>query len=406
MVVLILRIRPSSSAFSVLLALLSAVPTFGIDMILPTLSATGAALGASPGEVGLAMSAYLLGVGAALLVYGPVSDRFGRKPVVLFGCVLLILASIGCIFAHSLGELLAYRTLQGVGAAAPGIGAVTIVRDLFEGAAARAKMSYVVFAVNIVPMIAPTVGAALLQLGGWQTVYLVPIGGGSVLLLAMRFLTETARLDPAARLRPMTVIRDYLRVLTHPVCLGNMLCNAAAAGAVFAYISGSSLFFISLLGLSPGRYGLIFGMSSLAVMGGTVVNTRLSAGGASSGRLIELGLFLSTALAAALLVMALEGGTSSVLVVLVMVGVALSFGLISPNATSGALQPVPEIAGSASAVTLFVQMLAAAASSALVAGLFDGHSAISMAAVMGSFCLLAIAAHFGVARPAERACLA
>ncbi|MEI9984497.1 MAG: Bcr/CflA family efflux MFS transporter, partial [Aliidongia sp.] len=400
------RIRPDSVAFTLLLALLSSLPTFGIDMILPTLSATGADLGAPPGEVGLAMSVYLLGVGAALVAYGPISDRFGRKPVIVFGSVLLIAASIGCIFAHSLGELLAYRALQGAGAAAPGIGAVTIVRDLFDGAAARAKMSYVVFAVNIVPMVAPTVGAALLPIGGWRSVYLVPIVGGCVLLLAMRYLAETARLDPTARLRPAAVIRDYLRVLTHPVCLGNILCNAAAAGSVFAYITGSSLFFINLLGLSPGQYGLIFGISSLSVMGGTVVNTRLSTGGASPSRLIALGLMLSTLLAAALLVMALAGGESIILVVLVMVGVALSFGLISPNAMSGALQPMPEIAGSVSAVMAFVQMLAAAVSSALVAELFDGHSAVSMAGVMASFCLLAIASYIGIARRADRAAFA
>ena len=111
-------------------------------MILPTLSATGAALGVPSSDAGLAMSVYLLGLGVALIVYGPVSDRFGRKPVVLFGCTLLIVASIGCIFAHSLPQLLVFRTLQGAGASGPGMGAVTIVRDLFDGAAARAKMSY------------------------------------------------------------------------------------------------------------------------------------------------------------------------------------------------------------------------------------------------------------------------
>jgi DHA1 family bicyclomycin/chloramphenicol resistance-like MFS transporter len=397
-----LRIHPNSFAFTLLLGLLSSLPTFGIDMILPTLTATGVALGVPASDVGLAMSAYLLGVGGALVIYGPVSDRFGRKPVVVFGCALLGVASAGCIFAHSLPELLFFRALQGAGASGPGMGAVTIVRDLFDGAEARAKMSYVVFAVNIVPMMAPAVGAALLMLGGWQAIYLVPIAGGCVLLLAMRGLPETARIDPNTRLRPMSVIRDYRRVLMHPICLGNILCNAAAAGAVFAYIMGSSLFFINVLGLSPTQYGLIFGASSLAVMGGTVVNTRLSNWGASPSQLITLGLVLSTLLAAFLLAMTLAGGKSIGLVVLVMVGVALSFGLISPNAMNGALQPMPEIAGSASAVMAFFQMAAAASSSGLVSKFFDGRSAFSMGVVMISFCLLAIASYVGIARSAER----
>jgi DHA1 family bicyclomycin/chloramphenicol resistance-like MFS transporter len=169
------RIHPDSFVFTLLLGLLSSLPTFGIDMILPSLSATGADLGVAPADVGLAMSVYLLSLGAALLVYGPVSDRFGRKPIVVFGCALVIIASLGCIFAHSLPQLLFFRALQGAGASGPGMAAVTIVSDLFDGAAARAKMSNVVFAINIVPMIAPTVGAALLAVGGWRAIYLVPI---------------------------------------------------------------------------------------------------------------------------------------------------------------------------------------------------------------------------------------
>lgn len=397
-----MRIYPNSLAFTLLLGLLAALPTFGIDMILPTLSATGTALGAPPSHVGLTMSVYLLSLGAALLVYGPVSDRFGRKPVVVVGCTLVIAASIGCFLAHSLAQLLVFRALQGAGASGPGMAAITIVRDLFDGAVARAKMSYLVFAVNIVPMIAPTVGAALLALGGWRVIYLVPVAAGFVLLLAVQGFPESAPIVPGTRLRPASIVRDYLRVLVHPVCLGNTLCNAAAAGAVFAYITGSSLFFINALGLSPTQYGVIFGASSLSVMGGTVINGRLSAWGTSPAQMITIGLTLSTILALCLLMMALAGGKSIAVVVLVIVGVALSFGLISPNAMTGAMQPMPSIAGSISAVLIFFQMIAAASSSALVAWLFDGRSALSMAMVLVSFCGMAIASYLCIVRPAER----
>jgi DHA1 family bicyclomycin/chloramphenicol resistance-like MFS transporter len=400
------RIDPDSFTFTLLLGLLSALPTFGIDMTLPTLSATGADLGALPSDVGLAMSVYLLSLGAALLAYGPAADRFGRKPIVVFGCLLVIAASIGCIGAQSLRQLLLFRALQGAGASGPGMAAITIIRDGFEGEAARAKMAYVVFAVNIVPMVAPTVGAALLALDGWRTIYLMPIAAGCVLLVAMWGFTETARIDPNARLHPWAIARDYLRVLAHPACLGNILCNAAAAGAVFAYITGSSLFFINVLNLTPSQYGVIFGASSLSVMGGASVNRRLGAWGVSSAQMIMIGLAVSTVLAAVLLLMAVAGGKSIVLVMLVMIGVALSFGLISPNAMNGAMQPMPEIAGSVSALLVFAQMLAAASSSALVAGLFDGHSARSMAEVMLSSCVLAVISYVGVVRRAERFALA
>ncbi|WP_407177208.1 Bcr/CflA family efflux MFS transporter [Bradyrhizobium sp. STM 3562] len=397
-----MRIQPNSFAFTLLLGLLASLPTFGIDMILPSLSATGADLGATPAEVGLAMSVYLVSLGAALLIYGPISDRFGRKPIAVFGSVLVIIASLGCIFSRSLPQLLFFRALQGAGASAPGIAAIAIISDLFDGEVASAKMANVVLAINIVPMIAPTMGAALLVLSGWRAIYAVPIAGGLVLLAALRGFSESARIDPDARLSPAAVTRDYLRILRQPVCAGYILCNAAAAGAVFAYITGSSLFFINALGLSPYQYGLIFGSSSLSVMAGTRVNRILDGWGLSPAQLIAIGLAVSTILATTLFVMAIVGGKSAVLVVLVMIGVALSFGLISPHAMNGALQPMPEIAGSISAVMAFVQMIGAASSSALVAALFDGHSVFSMAVVMLTFCLLAIAAYVGVVRPAKR----
>jgi MFS transporter, DHA1 family, multidrug resistance protein len=396
------RIHADSFAFTLLLGLLSSLPTFGIDMILPTLPATATALRAPASEVGLAMSVYLFGLGAALVAYGPISDRIGRRPIIVFGAALLALASVGCMLARSLPVLLIFRTLQGVGASGPGMGALTIVRDLFDGEEARAKMSYVVLAINIVPMVAPTVGAALLTLGGWQAVYWVPVAGGCILLAAMHGLAETAHIDPQVRLSPLRIARDYLSVLTHPICLGNAVCNAAAAGAVFAYITGSSLFLIDVVGLGPTQYGVVFGASSLSVMAGSLLNQRLSGRGVTPRQMIGIGLSLSTALATCLMVMALADGRSILVVVLVMTGVALSFGLISPNAISEALQPVPAIAGAAGAVVMFIQMLGAASSSWLVSWLFDGRSALSMAVTMLVFCLLAIASCLGVTVVAGR----
>ncbi len=131
-----MRIHPNSFAFTLLLGLLASLPTFGIAMILPGLSATAADLGATSADVGLAMSVYLMSMGAALLVYGPISDRLGRKPIVVFGCALVVVASLGCLLSVSLPQLLFFRALQGAGASATGIAAVAIVNDLFEGEAA------------------------------------------------------------------------------------------------------------------------------------------------------------------------------------------------------------------------------------------------------------------------------
>jgi DHA1 family bicyclomycin/chloramphenicol resistance-like MFS transporter len=397
------RIPPGSFAFTLMLGLLATLPTFGIDMLLPAMSATGAALGVPPARVGLAMSVYLLGLGGALLFYGPVSDRYGRKPVAIFGCAITMIASIGCASAPSLSALLAWRVVQGAGTAAPGMMAVAIVRDLFDEKAARAKISFIVGAINVVPMIAPTCGAVILTLAGWRLIYLPAFGAALLLLLVMsRGFTESASIDTTSSLTPGTVVNNYLSVLRNPACIGYILVNAAAAGAVFAYITGSSLFFINVLGLGPEQYGLIFGASSISVMGGAFLNGRLGLLGIAPGQLLTLGLVLSTVFSSLLLVATLGGWTSESLVVSVMVGVALSFGFISPNATSGAMQPLPRIAGSVSAVVGLLQTTASAGSSAVVAIFFDGHSALSMAGAMLFFSLLAAGFYLRVVYPARK----
>jgi MFS transporter, DHA1 family, multidrug resistance protein len=398
-----MRIAPDSLGFTLMLGLLATLPTFGIDMLLPSLSATGASLSVSSAQVGLAMSVYLLSLGGALLIYGPISDRYGRKPVVVTGCVITMIASIGCAMAPSLPVLLAWRAAQGVGAAAPGMMAIVIVRDLFDGKAARAKMSFIVGAINVVPMIAPTCGAAILALGSWRLIYLPPFGAALLLLLVMwRGFAESANIDTARRLAPSSVVANYLSVLTEPICIGYILVNAAAAGTVFAYITGSSLFFINALGLKPEQYGLLFGASSISVMAGAFLNARLGVLGIAPSHLLTFGLALSTSFASLLLIATLCGWTSGVLVVCVMVGVALSFGFISPNATSGAMQPMPQIAGSVSAVAGLLQAAASAASSALVALFFDGHTARSMAGAMFFFSLVAAVFYVQVVSPAQR----
>ena len=173
-----MQIQPTSFAFMLLLGFLAAVPYSGIDINLPALAATGATLGVSPSEVGLTMSAFMLSLAAAPLVYGPVSDRFGRKPVVVFGVALFVVASLACAVAQSLPELLICRFVQGVGAASTAL-TLAIIRDLFNETTARAKIANVVVAINVVTVIAPTAGAALLTIGGWRSIYAIQAGIGA-----------------------------------------------------------------------------------------------------------------------------------------------------------------------------------------------------------------------------------
>ena len=398
------RLPPTSTAFTLLLGLLVALPSFGIDMSLPALTSVGAALRVAPERAGLMMSLFMLGFAVAPLFYGPVSDRYGRKPVVVFACTLFAIAGIGCAFARSLPTLLVWRVVQGAGAGASMTITLAIVRDLFEGQAARTRLSYVSIATMVVPTIAPSAGAALLALGGWRVIHAVLGGVGLLLLLAMLIgFTESARLDPANRLVPSVIARNYLRVLMNPLCLGYILINAAAFGALFAYVSGSSLFLINVVGLRPGQFGVVFAATSLGIMAGAFLNGRLSTWGVAPFYPLTAGLVLAVVTATALLLMTLVGWMPLIPVILILIVGNFAFGLIAPNAMQGAMQPLPQIAGAAGAATGCIQMATAAVVSGLVALLHDQHSALSMTALMSVCSLVALAAYLLLARPAERA---
>jgi DHA1 family bicyclomycin/chloramphenicol resistance-like MFS transporter len=397
------RIPPASTAFTLLLSLLVALPSFGIDMSLPALAATGAALGVAPARAGLTMSLFMVGFAVAPLFYGPASDRYGRKPIVVFACMLFIIAGIGCVLAQSLPILLMWRVVQGAGAGASVTIALAIIRDLFEGQAARSKLSYVAIAMMVVPTIAPTAGAALLGLGGWRIIHAVLAGVGLVLLLAMLLgFAESAQIDPANRLVPSVIARNYLRVLVHPTCLGYIIVNAAAFGALFAYVSGSPLFLIDVVGLRPEQYGLVFAATSLGIMAGAFVNGRLSDRGVPPAYPLTAGLVLAVVSTMLLLAMTLADWMPLPLVISLLVIGNLAFGLILPNAMQGAMQPLPQIAGAAGAATGFIQMMMGAVASGLVAALYDGHSALSMTAIMAPCSVLALVSYLLLARPAER----
>ncbi len=397
-----MQIQPSSFAFTLLLGFLAAVPYSGIDINLPALAATGATLGVSPSEVGLTMSAFMLSLAVAPLIYGPVSDRFGRKPVVAFGVALFVFASLACALAQSLPVLLICRIVQGVGAASTAM-TFAIIRDLFNETTARAKIANVVVAINVVTVIAPTAGAALLTIGGWRSIYAIQAGIGALLLLAVLLgFTESARIDPASRLAPEAVIRSYGRVLTHPISLAYILVGAAGGATVFAYVTGSSLFFIGVVGLRPGQYGLIFSACSAAVMSGALLEGRLGRRGISAGLVLRIGLTVLAAASALLLAMTLASWAQPAVVAALLMAVALAFGMTMPNIVNATMQPLPDIAGAVGAAAGSIQLTAGAASSGLVAVLFDGRSALSTATVMTTSSMLALVAYWLLARPAER----
>jgi len=385
------RIDPHSPAFTILLGSLVTLASFATDMGLPVLAETARSLGVAPGRAALTLSVFLAGFAIGPLVSGPLSDHFGRRPVLLTGLAMFALfGGLGAL-SHSLGALLLWRTLMGVGAGGCQVLVLAVVRDLFTGVEARVKQSYVNLAGGVAPIIAPTLGIAIATFGGWREIYAALAIGGTVLFIVASFgLIESAKRGAPGELTVGAVIGNYTRMLRHPVAFGYVLVIALNFGSLFAYVSGSSLVLIGLLGLSRRTYGILFAATSLGLMVGALTSARLSARGVSHGHLIRGGLAVIVGSSALLLVLTLAGWlTAWTLVGLVIVGF-IGQGVVRPNAAQGALEPMSSIAGVASAVMSGTQMLVGSLASALVAATFDGRSAIAVTGTMFVSALLSV----------------
>ena len=205
-----LKLRPDSAAFTLLLAGLAALPPLGIDMNLPALAQIGRDLHAPAAQTGLTLSLFLLGYAAAQLLFGPLSDRFGRRGPLFAGCLLFTLGALGAATAPGITALLAWRVVQGAGAGAGSVMAFAVVRDLFSGTAARVKLAYVNAVMNVAPMVGPTFGSLMLPVTGWRPIFGVQAAAGVLLVLAvlLAFVESHARPDVNA-LTPVRLVRNY-----------------------------------------------------------------------------------------------------------------------------------------------------------------------------------------------------
>lgn len=400
------RLRPHSLAFTLLLGALVTLASFATDMNLPVLGATGRALGVAPATAAFTLSAFMAGFALGPLVGGPLSDRRGRRPVLLAGCAAFALCGVLAAFAPSFGALLVWRFLMGAGAGTCQVLVLATVRDLFAGAEARAKQSYVNLAAGVAPIVAPTLGVWVAGFGGWRAIYGVIAAGASVLCATAALGLGESAPRPAAgagtRLTFSGLTASYARVVRHPVSFGYALVVALSFGCLFAYVSGSSLVLIGLMGVAPRAYGLLFASTAFGLMAGAFANARLLRHGVSHTRLLATGLAAVVTVALTLVLLTVAGWLRVGLFIPLLVAGNVGQGMVRPNAAQGALEPLPDVVGVASAVLSASQMVTAALASAAVAALFDGHSARAMTGTMAVCALGAAAVYVGVVRPAER----
>ncbi len=390
-----------------LLGALSAMVSLSIDMGLPALPALAVALHAPQRDATLTLSLFLAGFALAQLGFGPLSDRIGRRPALLAGCMLFSLGSAACALAPGMPTLLAARLVAGCGAGAGMVVVLAVVRDLFEGSRARSHLSTLNLIRAIAPIVAPSIGAWMLRLSSWRGIYAtLTVFGCLVTLLAWRGLGESLRQPDPHALRLRRLVANYRDMLAHPEAFGHAMVNALAFGSLFAYVAGSPLLVTRVLGLSAVQYGIVFACTALGIVGGATTSGYLGRRHVPGHLPLSAG--LAGALLSACMLVALgwvpHAGLAAYLPLL-MLG-TFCYGLISPNAVHGALHPMPHIAGVAGAALGFVQMAVGAAASALVAWFDDGSSAHSMSLTMVLCSGGALLAYVAVARPAQRRRLA
>lgn len=398
-----MRLRPESLAYIVFLSALGGITPLSIDMGLPALGNIGTSLQVTPAAARLTLSFFLAGFAVGPVALGPLSDRFGRRPVLLGGIGLFALAGLGCAFSTSLPVLLFWRLLEGIGAGAGSTLSLAIVRDLFDGATARVRLSYVGTVGTIAPMIAPTLGAIVLAFAGWRSIYGFLALAGFLLLAAIALgFNETHRGMDATALQPRRLVENYARILRNPITLGYTLVGALSFACMFSYITSSPLVMMGVLGVSPTLYGLTFAATALGIMSGGFINGRLSRRRVPAHTLLTIGLTFSVTTAALLIIVSNSAYVSLATILPLLVLNTFSAGFITPNASQGALHPMPDIAGAASAVLNSTRMLAGAIAGLLASYFFDGSSAHAMAELMAFFSAASFTVYFTLVRPAER----
>lgn len=376
-----------------------AIGPLSVDMYLPALPELQRALDADAAATQQTLAAFFAGLALGQLFYGPLSDRYGRKPPLVAGLAIFVVASIGCALAADIDALVALRFAQALGGCAGMVLTRAMVRDLYPPQDMARILSLLVLVMGAAPMLAPLLGSATLAIAGWRAIFVIlALFGLACLLRVWRSLAETH--PPERRLvvlTPGSALLGYGQLLQHRRFVGYALAGGVAQGGMFAYISSSAFVFIEVHGLSPSAFGMLFGANAAGLIAASQLNRHLLRR-LPAQRVLQAALAVYFVAALALAAAALTGlGGVWGLALPLWVAIA-SLGFTFPNAIAAAMAPFGDRAGSASALLGTLQFALAGAAS-VVAGLAYDGSARPMALVIAACGAGALVLLHTLARP-------
>ena len=381
-------INPTSLACTLSIAMLVALGPLSTDMYLPALPGLTDEFATDAGQVQLTLSLFLAGFAVAQIAYGPLSDRFGRKPVLLGGLVMFVLASIACALAVNIEMLILARFVQALGGSAGPVLGRAMVRDIHGPTESARVLSHIGSAMALAPALAPILGGYMSVYLGWASIFwflgLFGFFGAALLMFA---IAETAPEEHRHPKPVKTILADFARLLVDPGYLGYTLTCTLAFAGLFAFLSGSSFVIIEYFGVAEQHFGLLFMLVVIGYISGTLLGGRLSRR-YDFRRLVAVGSWVLLLAGGLMLIIALNQPRNVLSIVLPMTVFMLGVGLVMPQSMAGALANYPHIAGTASGLLGFIQMTTAGLLGVAVGHAYDGTPVPAAIAATGFCCLL------------------
>lgn len=344
----------------ILMGALAALGPLAIDMYLPAFSAMAIDLQVSQGLVERTLACYLLGLAFAQLVYGPIADRYGRKLPLILGLVLFIVASIACSISQDINHLLFWRVVQAFGGAAGMVIPRAVIRDYLDTREAAQALSMLMLIMGAMPILAPLLGGQSIVFGTWRTIFhiMAAIGLGLLLIVILK-MRESLKPKKRIPLAINTITSNYKLLLKHKAFIGYTLAGGLGTAGMFAYISGSPLVFITIYGIDPKWFGLLFGLNAATLIISAQFSARMLNKYTPTQlfKTAQLGLVIMTISA---VVLTLLGIINLTLLMLCLMGYMASQGFVNPNAAALALAEQGPRLGTASALMGSLHMICGA----------------------------------------------